>query len=185
MKKWKEVGSVQDQMKGKVGLAKSARTPENREKINVLMASNNKKSEGWPAFAWGLPSFFLRILKTSRASSSWKMELQLTHHNWHSIGWRWRSLRDWFQTSRTSCGPHVLLTWILVIFFFGATWRKKCTDLNQAAMQKWSSWFRNSWLQSMQIYCSVLTVNSCHKLGNSLQPVEEFLNKICMQIIKI
>jgi len=51
MKKWKEVGSVQDQMKGKVGLAKSARTPENREKINVLMASNNKKSEGWPAFA--------------------------------------------------------------------------------------------------------------------------------------
>ena len=51
VKKWKEVGSFQDQMKGKVGLAKSARTPENREKINVLMASNNKKSVRWPAFA--------------------------------------------------------------------------------------------------------------------------------------
>ena len=39
VKKWKEVGSVQDQRKGKVGLTKSARTPENREKINVLVAS--------------------------------------------------------------------------------------------------------------------------------------------------
>ena len=48
VKKWKEVGSVQDQMKGKVGLAKSARTPENREKINekkrVCILSKYKSS---------------------------------------------------------------------------------------------------------------------------------------------
>ena len=53
VKKWKEVGTVQDQFKDNAGRKKSARTPENQAKIISLVASNNKTSVRRLAIAAG------------------------------------------------------------------------------------------------------------------------------------
>ena len=44
MKKWKAVGSIQNQHKGNSGRKKSARSQENQEKIMSLVVEDNKKS---------------------------------------------------------------------------------------------------------------------------------------------
>ena len=51
MKKWKAVGSIQNQHKGNSGRKKSARSPENQEKIMSLVVQDNKKSVRRLAFA--------------------------------------------------------------------------------------------------------------------------------------
>ena len=71
-KKWKEVGTAQDQFRGNVGRKKSARTPENQTKINSLVASNKNTSVTRIAFAAGLK-------KTSVHNILW-MEIHLTPH---------------------------------------------------------------------------------------------------------
>ena len=44
VKKWKDVGSVQNQHKGNSGRKKSARSPDNQEKIMSLIGSNKRLS---------------------------------------------------------------------------------------------------------------------------------------------
>ena len=51
MKKWKAVGSIQNQHKGNSGRKKSARSQENQEKIMSLVVEDNKKSIRRLAFA--------------------------------------------------------------------------------------------------------------------------------------
>ena len=51
VKKWKDIGLVQDQFKGNADRKKSLRTPENQTKINSLVASSKKTSVRRLAFA--------------------------------------------------------------------------------------------------------------------------------------
>ena len=61
MKKWKAVGSIQNQHKGNSGHKKLARSQENQEKIMSFVVQDNKKSVRRLAFASDMKKSFIHL----------------------------------------------------------------------------------------------------------------------------
>ena len=76
VKKWKELGTVQDCHKGNSGRSKSGRSPENRDKVLSLVDSNSKMSIRRIAFASSLkPTTVHNILKKELRLKPYKPQI--------------------------------------------------------------------------------------------------------------